>query len=75
MNSQEQQPPGKGPSGMDHPEQVKTNKESLFDQFKSEQHVDPIPMEDLNEEMKEEQDKEGTKRHSSSPKKFNTGFE
>jgi hypothetical protein len=55
---------------MDHPEQYETDKESLFDKFESEQHVDPIPMEDLNQQVKDEKDKHGTKDSSSSEKKF-----
>ncbi len=55
---------------MDHPEQYKTDKESLFDKFESEKHVDPIPMEDKNEEVQEEKDKDGIKHTSSSEKKF-----
>ncbi|MFC7373538.1 hypothetical protein ACFQPF_17995 [Fictibacillus iocasae] len=56
---------------MDHPEQYRTEKESLFDKFESEQNVDPIPMEDLKEEKREEKDKTGTKHTSSSEKKYN----
>ena len=55
---------------MDHPEQYKTDKESLFDKFDSQKHVDPIPMEDQKEEVREERDKDGIKHTSSSEKKF-----
>ncbi|KZE64342.1 hypothetical protein AWM68_14760 [Fictibacillus phosphorivorans] len=55
---------------MDNPEQYKTDKESLFDKFESEQNVDPIPMEDLKQEKREEKDKEGTKNSSSSEEKY-----
>lgn len=55
---------------MDHPEQYETEKESLFDRFESEQHVDPIPMEDLKEEKREEKDGHHTKNTSSSEKKY-----
>jgi len=58
----------------DHPEQYPTENESLFDMDESEQHVDPIPVEDLNLEQQEEKDKEGTKHRSSSDKKYHTGF-
>ncbi|KGE19681.1 hypothetical protein [Paenibacillus wynnii] len=58
----------------DHPEQYPTEKESLFDMDESEQHVDPIPVEDLNLEKQEEKDKEGTKHRSSSDEKYHTGF-
>jgi hypothetical protein len=59
----------------DHPEQYPTEKESLFDKYESEQNVDPIPMEDLNMEKKEEKQKEETKHHSSSANKYKSGFE
>ncbi|MFG6495516.1 hypothetical protein P8610_09170 [Fictibacillus sp. UD] len=55
---------------MDNPEQYKTDKESLFDKFESEQNVDPIPMEDLKQEKREEKDKKGTKDSSSSEEKY-----
>ncbi|PLS04869.1 hypothetical protein [Neobacillus cucumis] len=55
---------------MDHPEQYETTKESLFDQFESERTVDPIPMEDLNEEKQEEKHKRDSKNTSSSEKKY-----
>jgi hypothetical protein len=55
---------------MDNPEQYKTDKESLFDKFESERNVDPIPMEDLKQEKREEKDKYGTKDSSSSEEKY-----
>ncbi|MDM5315177.1 hypothetical protein QUF49_04165 [Fictibacillus sp. b24] len=55
---------------MDNPEQYKTDKESLFDKFESEQNVDPIPMEDLKQEKREEKDKKSTKNSSSSEEKY-----
>lgn len=58
----------------DHPEQYPTENKSLFDLHESEQHVDPIPMEDLKLEKQEEQNKEETKHRSSSDKKYHTGF-
>lgn len=58
----------------DHPEQYPTDQPSLFDLHESEQHVDPIPVEDLTLEQQEEKDKEGTKHRSSSDKKYHTGF-
>ena len=60
-----------GPQNMDHPEQYKTNKESLHDKFESELTVDPIPMEDLNLEKHEEKHGRNTKDSSSSEEKFN----
>jgi hypothetical protein len=55
---------------MDHPEQYETTNESLFDKFESERTVDPIPMEDLNEEKQEEKHKRDSKNTSSSEKKY-----
>jgi hypothetical protein len=55
----------------DHPEQYPTEKESLFDKFKSEQTVDPIPVEDLKLQVQDEKHKEETKHKSSSANKFN----
>lgn len=59
---------------MDNPEQYPTENESLFDKFKSEQTVDPIPMEDLREELLEEKAKHESKHTSSSEKKYGTGM-
>lgn len=61
--------------GRDHPEQYPTDQPSLFDLYDSEQNVDPIPVEDLNLEVREERDKEATKQASSSERKYRTGFE
>ncbi|ALC91212.1 hypothetical protein AM500_16460 [Bacillus sp. FJAT-18017] len=58
----------------DNPEQYPTNKESLFDKFESEQNVDPLPMEDLAMEQREEKDGDHTKDESSSENKYKTGF-
>ncbi|GAE35508.1 hypothetical protein [Halalkalibacter akibai] len=55
---------------MNHPEQYPTDKKSLFDQFESQQFVDPIPMEDLKQELREEKQKHTTKTTSSSEKKY-----
>lgn len=59
---------------MDNPEQYPTENESLFDKFESELNVDPIPMEDLKEEQREEKAKHDTKNTSSSEKKYRTGM-
>ncbi|CAM3765874.1 YfhD family protein [Mesobacillus thioparans] len=56
---------------MDNPEQYETRKKSLHDQFESELTVDPIPMEDLNQEKQEEKDGHHSKDSSSSEKKYN----
>jgi hypothetical protein len=50
----------------DHPEQYPTDEKSLFDQWKSEQTVDAIPMEDVKLEHEEEKQKDQTKNNSSS---------
>ncbi|MGN7355945.1 hypothetical protein ACTHPF_01185 [Paenibacillus sp. SAF-054] len=60
----------KKPTRMDHPEQYPTEKESLFDRFESERNVDPIPVEELNQNMRDERDKDHTKDSSSSEKKY-----
>lgn len=54
----------------DHPEQYPTEKESLFDMYKSQQTVDPIPVEDLKQQAQDEKNKEETKRRSSSENKY-----
>ncbi|MFC3883998.1 hypothetical protein ACFOU2_11060 [Bacillus songklensis] len=56
---------------MDNPEQYETKTKSLFDRFESERNVDPIPLEDLKEEQREEKDGYHTKDTSSSEKKHN----
>ena len=58
----------------DNPEQYPTSKESLFDKFESEQNVDPIPMEDLKIEQREEKKEHHTKDDSSSARKYKTGM-
>ncbi|MGN7457802.1 hypothetical protein ACTHPH_23565 [Paenibacillus pasadenensis] len=58
----------------DHPEQYPTEKESLMDQDPAQQHVDPIPVEDLTIEQQDEKDKTHTKDDSSSARKYRTGF-
>ncbi|KAB7705345.1 hypothetical protein F9802_14705 [Bacillus aerolatus] len=55
---------------MDNPDQMETDKESIYDKFKSEQTVDSIPLEDLRMEQEEEKDKHGTKDDSSSEEKY-----
>ncbi|WP_106769150.1 hypothetical protein [Paenibacillus faecalis] len=64
-----------GPGHTDHPEQIPTEQESLFDRFESEQNVDPIPMEDLNLEKQEEKLRDGTSKHrSSTENKYSNDF-
>lgn len=55
---------------MDNPDQMKTDKESIYDKFKNEQTVDSIPLEDLRMEQEEEKNKHDTKDNSSSEEKF-----
>ena len=54
---------------LDNPDMVNTDKESLFDKHEDMQTVDPIPVEELNEEVKDERDKRGTKQSLGSEKK------
>lgn len=58
-----------------NPEQYKTEKKSLFDQHDEEKHVDPLPVEDLRQEVMEEKDKKETKQSSSTEKKYEADFE
>lgn len=53
----------------DNPDAMDTDKDSIYDEEGMET-VDSIPVEDLNEEMKEERHKRQTKQDSSSEKKF-----
>ncbi|GAA0133445.1 hypothetical protein YSY43_02850 [Paenibacillus sp. YSY-4.3] len=67
--------PGNRARSWDHPEQYPTSNPSLFDMHESEMHVDPIPVEDLRLEVREEREKAVTKHRSSSEGKYHTGFE
>ncbi|MDQ0268647.1 hypothetical protein [Cytobacillus purgationiresistens] len=62
-------------SQMDHPEQYKTNKKSLFDSSQEEKNVDPLPMEDLKQENKEEANGKQQKNNSSTQEKYKVDFE
>ncbi|MGX9134461.1 hypothetical protein ACWV26_08770 [Rummeliibacillus sp. JY-2-4R] len=55
---------------LDNPDLVDTDKESIFDMDESMQNVDPIPVEELNEQVKDEKNKEKTKSTSSTDKRF-----
>lgn len=71
MNEFEKDADGASKRGTrDHPEQYPTENESLFDKFKSQQTVDPIPVEDLNLQVQDEKHKEMTKNKSSSANKY-----
>jgi hypothetical protein len=65
---------GRGFENFDNPEQYKKDKESILDKFESEQNVDPLPLEDIKEERREERDKSNTKDQSSSEKKYNQDY-
>ncbi|WP_071459235.1 hypothetical protein [Bacillus massilinigeriensis] len=56
---------------MDNPEQFLTENKTLHDMFEEEQTVDPIPLEDLKEEQREEKKGRHSKDTSSSEKKYN----
>jgi transposase len=60
---------------MDRPEQYKTEKESIFDKFESEKNVDPLPVEDLNQEKEEEKNGSKIKSSSSTEEKYKADFE
>ncbi|MFC4354021.1 hypothetical protein ACFO0S_02925 [Chryseomicrobium palamuruense] len=55
---------------MDNPEVMKTDQESIYDMHDDMQTVDSIPMEDLNQEVKEEKDHTRTKDSSSSEERY-----
>jgi hypothetical protein len=58
----------------DHPEQNKTEHESMLDRYEQEQTVDPIPMQDLNMEAQEEKNKDQTKSNSSTEEKYRADY-
>ncbi|MFJ5769297.1 hypothetical protein [Psychrobacillus sp. NPDC093180] len=55
---------------LDNPDLVNTEKESIFDRDEQMKNVDPIPVEELNEQVKDEKDKDNTKSTSSSEKRY-----
>lgn len=55
---------------MDNPDLLNTEKESIFDMDEDMNSVDAIPVEELNEKVKDEKDKRGTKSTSASEKRF-----
>lgn len=56
---------------MDNPENLKTDKESIYDMHEDMQTVDAIPLEDVRMEEEEERHHRKTKDRSSSEEKFN----
>ncbi|TCI20820.1 hypothetical protein EVJ33_13025 [Exiguobacterium sp. SL-10] len=61
--------PSKRP--FDNPDAVDTDKESIFDQEGMET-VDPIPVEELNQKVKDEKQKRHSKDDSVSEKKYDS---
>lgn len=55
---------------LDNPDLVDTDKESLFDIDEDMKNVDPIPVEELNEKVKDERNNRATKSTSSSEKRY-----
>ncbi len=55
---------------LDNPDAVNTEKESLFDMHEDMQTVDPIPVEELNDQVEDEKNKSHTKDTSSSERKY-----
>ncbi len=55
---------------MDNPENLRTDKESIYDMHEDMKHVDPIPLEDLKMEEKEEKMHRDSKSNSSSAEKY-----
>ncbi|MEK3978954.1 hypothetical protein MKY37_07615 [Psychrobacillus sp. FSL K6-2836] len=55
---------------MDNPDLLNTEKESIFDKDEDMKTVDPIPVEELNEKVKDEKDKRGTKSTSASEERY-----
>jgi len=55
---------------MDNPENMKTDKESIYDMHEDMKFVDAIPIEDVKMEEKEEENRHDTKSNSSSAEKY-----
>ncbi len=55
---------------MDNPEQFNTDKKTMHEMFKEEETVDPIPLEDLKQDMEDESHPRETKDDSSSDEKY-----
>ena len=55
---------------LDNPDLLNTKKESIYDMHEDMQTVDPIPVEELNEKVKDEKNKSDTKSTSSSEKRY-----
>jgi len=55
---------------LDNPDLVDTEKESFFDMHEDMQTVDAVPVEELNENMKDEKNHRKTKDTSSSEERY-----
>ncbi|MHA6260909.1 hypothetical protein ACXYMX_13570 [Sporosarcina sp. CAU 1771] len=55
---------------MDNPENLRTDKESIYDMHEDMKTVDAIPLEDLRLELQEEKVHRDTKSESSSEEKY-----
>ncbi|OLO39366.1 hypothetical protein BTR23_10015 [Alkalihalophilus pseudofirmus] len=55
---------------LDNPDLIATEKESIFDADEKMQTVDPIPVEELNEKVKDEKNHRATKSTSSSEDRY-----
>lgn len=55
---------------MDNPDLLNTEKESIFDMDEDMKTVDPIPVEELNEKVKDEKNHRNTKSTSASEKRY-----
>ncbi len=55
---------------LDNPDMLDTEKESLFDMQDDMKTVDPLPMEELNDQVKDEDDHEATKSTSGSERRY-----
>ncbi|PKU53458.1 hypothetical protein [Lysinibacillus fusiformis] len=53
-----------------NPDVLNTDKKSIFDQHEDMKTVDPIPVEELNEKVKDEQHKSKTKDSSATAKRY-----
>lgn len=55
---------------LDNPDLVETEKESLFDMHEDMQTVDAVPVEELNQKVKDEEDKSHSKDTSASEERY-----
>lgn len=55
-----------------NPDVLNTEKESIFDMHEDMKTVDPIPVEELNEKVKDEKNKKKTKNTSSTYTRYNS---